>query len=64
MARFNHRAPQKVHAAWYSTLLPAAMAFLALIAIGATERRAQPHVGGNIAGHDVIMPMLGTMPTG
>jgi|RhiMetdeSRZDD1v2_1073273.scaffolds.fasta_scaffold863170_1 hypothetical protein len=62
MARFNHRAPQKVHAAWYSALLLAA--FLAVIAIGATERRAQPHVGGNVTGHDVIMPMLGTMPTG
>ena len=48
MARLNHRAPQKIHAAWYSALLLAAMAFLALIAIGATERRAQPHVGGNV----------------
>jgi hypothetical protein len=63
MARFDHGAPQKM-TSWYSALLFAAMAFLALIAIGTTERRAEPHVGGTVTGHDVIMPMLGTMPTG
>jgi hypothetical protein len=61
MAGFDHRAPQKTQGAWQSALLLAAMAFLALIAVGASERRAEPHGGANV---DVIMPMIGTMPTG
>ena len=64
MARFAHRAPQKMHAGWYAALRPAAMAFLALIAIGAIERRAPAHVGGDVTGHDVTMPMLDLIPTG
>ena len=64
MARFDHRAPQKMQAPWQSALLLAAMAFIALIAVGANERRAEPHVGANVTDHDVIMPMIGTMPSG
>jgi hypothetical protein len=63
MARFAHRALHKMQAAWQSALLLAAMAFFAMIAVGARERRAEPHGGGNVTNHDVI-PMIGTAPNG
>jgi hypothetical protein len=63
VVQFNHRAPQKMHSPCHSTLLVAAMAFLALIVVGAREQRAEPHVDAHVTGHDVIMPMIG-MPAG
>jgi hypothetical protein len=57
-------APRHLQVAWHSALFLAATAFLALIVIGRSEQRGEPHMGANVISHDVILPMIGWMPAG
>lgn len=60
----SKRPPHQIQAAWHSVLLIVAIAFLALITIGSSGQRTEPHMGAHVISHDVILPTIGTMPAG